>query len=546
MDIEQQLSAALAPCNPRTELRSRILARISGHAASTRAPGRGRSRTILFGTILAVAAAAAMLVAGLKNKSRQPEAAAIAVAPAVEPAAVKENELPSALPQPVAEAPPKEKPRQESVAAVTWFRVRVLPLESGDADLLATAHLESFYAAFLSNLRAVPGLSLEVDSSAMSTEEMLPDWEFVVHGGRTADGKFMFSIGSENKRELESKRQLLKFGGTIRGRYSSINQMVSDLSPPPVEKLAANMVEMLRKRTFPEDPSLRAQLQGQLLDESMQPAQRLKALADLGEFKSQSGINQVLRDPVTVRGAIALAGATSDPATLAQIWRTMRGSRNQELVEPVIATLRSIDGELRLQAVALLQQDFANDQQAREALEMVMLEEPRPLVRALAQRAVKGEVAWEQYIVASLKDAGLTDTARMEAFIYHMYPPGRLPSSYTTGPLGRSTEMLDEEVIQSLTSLLPRMAKSQESRQYLATMMNDLSSLQKPAVTAMVLGFLETDMDVGLKSVIIQGMVRKGNDPQVRATLEKLAVDSPDARLRELAAKGLQALLASR
>jgi hypothetical protein len=546
MDIEQQLRAALVPCNPRPELRSRILARISGHAASTRGSGRGRSRTILFGTILAVAAAAATLVAGLKTEPRQPEVAAIAVAPAVEPAAAKESELPSLLPRPVAEAPPEEKPPHESVAAVTWFRVRVLPLESGDADLAAKGILETFYAAFLSNLRAVPGLSLEVESSAESAEETLPDFEFIVRGGRTADGKFMFSIAFENKSALESKRQRLKEGGNIRDGYSVNNQIVSDLSPPPAEKLAANFVEILRRRNFPEDPSLKAQLQGQLLDVSMQPVQRLKALTDLGEFKSPSGINQALRDPVTVRGAIALAGASSDPAILAQVWRTMRGSRNRELVEPVIATLRSTDGELRLQAVALLQQDFANDQQVREALEMVMLEESRPLVRALAQRAVKGEAAWEQYIVASLKDAGLSDAARMEAFLYHMYPPGPLPDSYSTGPLGRSVELLDEDVVQSLTSLLPRMAKSRESPLHLAAMMNDLSSLQKPAVTTMVLGFLEKDIDAGLKSVIIQGMLRRGNDPQVRAALEKLAVDSPDAKLRELAAKGLQALPATR
>ena len=142
----------------------------------------------------------------------------------------------------------------------------------------------------------------------------------------------------------------------------------------------------------------------------------------------------------------------------------MRGSRNQELLEPVIASLRrDLDGEVRLQAVALLQQDFANDQQAREALEMVMLEESRPLVRALAQRAVKGEVAWKEYIVASLKDAGRSDTERMEAFMYHAYPPGRVPGSYSSDQLSRSAELLDDEVIQSLTYLLPRMAKSQVS-----------------------------------------------------------------------------------
>jgi hypothetical protein len=81
------------------------------------------------------------------------------------------------------------------------------------------------------------------------------------------------------------------------------------------------------------------------------------------------------------------------------------------------------------------------------------------------------------------------------------------------------------------------MAKSQGP--LLHSVLSELCLVQKPAVTAMLLGFLQADMDAGIKSTIISGMGRS-DDPLVRASLEKLSVDESDAKLREQAAKALQ------
>src|SRR6187402_781658 len=58
MNLEQQLRAALAPQEPGAGPMNAVLARLSSPRANKR---RGGSRSILFGTVLVVAAAASML-----------------------------------------------------------------------------------------------------------------------------------------------------------------------------------------------------------------------------------------------------------------------------------------------------------------------------------------------------------------------------------------------------------------------------------------------------------------------------------------------------
>jgi hypothetical protein len=82
-------------------------------------------------------------------------------------------------------------------------------------------------------------------------------------------------------------------------------------------------------------------------------------------------------------------------------------------------------------------------------------------------------------------------------------------------------------------------------------MVSELVSMQKPAVTTMLVGFLEKHMGADIKAAVIQGLegqgkARRGINPQLRAALEKFVVDDPDAQLREQGAKALQALPASR
>ncbi len=188
-----------------------------------------------------------------------------------------------------------------------------------------------------------------------------------------------------------------------------------------------------------------------------------------------------------VTGAIALANSSTDPATRAQVWRAMRGSRNPDLETAVIESLRhDRDAEVRLQDVILLQEDFSSDPRARQALEGILREETRPLVRALATRALNGEASWKDYIVASLKDTSRPGAERIEGFLYHVAKPGRVAGSVEfSGQFGELSAALDDEAIGALAQLLPEAAGSTAVGSAMGSIVSRLGSLHKPAITSM-------------------------------------------------------------
>jgi hypothetical protein len=98
-----------------------------------------------------------------------------------------------------------------------------------------------------------------------------------------------------------------------------------------------------------------------------------------------------------VRVALNMISTTADPDLKTQVWKLMKGIRNPDLVAPLTATMRNeLDQEVRLQAVTRLQEDFASDPAARQVLEIVARDDSRPLVRAIAQRALDGGAGWSQ------------------------------------------------------------------------------------------------------------------------------------------------------
>lgn len=507
MEFEQQLRVAFAPCEARPELRARILAR-------TR-PG---NRTILFGTILVVAAAAAMLSWYLvRTTPPQPAAATLAATPAAESAAMTAAEPLPAEPAPPAPEATSTAVPQAVLPPVRPFIVQLLPLQNAATDAATTAAIDAFYTAFVTELQTVPGLVLTVVGTDEPVGEALPDFQLTIRGGgHTASGKYGLTVLGDEKRFVEMKRKLPAKSEEASNGYNFVTSMSGDITPScaPVAgednlacrtpaAMAASLVESLRKRYFPEDPTLKLRLQSQLLDAALEPRQRLQALTDLG---MRSARRDALQDPMVVRGALALAASASDPAVRAQVWRAMRGGRNPDLVAPVTAALlHESDAEVRLQAVVLLQEEFASDPRAREALEVVARGEARPLVRALATRALAGEKAWRDYIVASLKDTSRSDAERIEAFMYHVATPGPTPGSYNySGQLGRtpdSSELLDEGAIQALTRLLPVAAKAPEFKPVMGSVFSLLASLQKPAITAMFRGMLEQSADAQLREL---------------------------------------------
>jgi hypothetical protein len=415
--------------------------------------------------------------------------------------------------------------------------------------------VEAFFAALVDSLRSVPGLELVSADSDPEDEDSLPDFQIAIQGtGQDASGTFTVTMMGDPKDFLQMKRKLSSGGRSVGEGFGFASSLQGDLNPScaPVvsygipdcktpSTLAANLVDGLRKHTFPQDPVLKSRLKQDLLDVSLEPARRLKALTDLGSLKT-SVPGEAFQDPSIVSGAISLARDASDPAIRAQVWRAMRGSHHPDMANAAIESLhQSSDEDARMQAVILLQEGFPNDPRARQALEEVSLVETRPLVRALALRAINGEAFWRNYVVSSLKDADRPGAERIEAFLYHMAKPGRTPGSIEFhARSGELSELLDDEAIGALTQLLPEAARSIEVKQVVVSILSALGAIQKSSVTSMFTGILEQG-EKALQYPVVQELIRRKADPAARAALEKISREGPDAALREMAANALKA-----
>jgi hypothetical protein len=201
-------------------------------------------------------------------------------------------------------------------------------------------------------------------------------------------------------------------------------------------------------------------------------------------------------ESVIVRGVIDLA-ASPDPAVRAQVWRKVRTLRERAFIPALVAASRSEpDDEVRREAVATLAIGFPADEGVRAALAASARDDWAPLVRAVAQRGLADEAAWKETTVSVLKDASLPAAARAEAMMFYMFGVG--PMLVSPAPDTRQVlEELDDQTIQTLAGALVS-HRADDSRAHLALV--------------------------------------QGGDPRVRATLEKISRQDPDATQRERAA----------
>jgi hypothetical protein len=251
----------------------------------------------------------------------------------------------------------------------------------------------------------------------------------------------------------------------------------------------------------------------------------------------------VLHDAALIRGAIDLAATATDPMQRAQVWRELRGARNTELVQPLITAVRQDgNGEVRLWALATLAEDYAADPLARTLFETTARVDSRPLVRALAQRALTGDEAWQQYIVTSLKDRSRPDVERIEALFHQLnLRTANLSGSFAPAPVSTLKSLLDDEVARAIAEVLPGAASdSPVIRNSALTFVSELVAIGHPAFTEMLLKGLENKETWIERTFVVNQLSRRSSEPQVRSTLEKLAASDPDPLLRQAAATALK------
>jgi len=512
-------------------------------AANANRSQRVRRRLVLIGGFAAFAAAAAMLATTWRAPESKPVAAeqepvslipaggdAISVAAEVEkpePALTSAAQVEAAIPVP---APEK-------------FTVLVQPLVNEGADAISRASINAMYAAVLRELEAIPGARL-IDANAMGAGDLTANYQITVRGGAgTGAGSFSAHVTGQ-KRGPDGRMQGAAATSTIAAPPcpAPATSKPGDCHSPA--SLASRAIEHIRATLFPFDLAAQHLLQAKLLDTQRGLDERLGALSVLAGRSATAGTtNEVFSDPAVVRSAIELATSHADESRRAHVWRTLRSVHHPALLQPLIAAaMQGAEREVQQEAVVTLA-GFAEDPRARDALQTLARADSRPLVRALAQRGLSGEAYWNQYVAASLKDTTRTDAERIEAFLYHAVGKGPSVESAKTASPQALRDVLDDDAIKSLALLLPRASagKRPENNRIGLVLVNVASAIDHPAISEMLLENLMTGTDGNLWMSVAAAVVSfRGNDPALRATLQKIATEDPDPTQREAAERILQ------
>lgn len=540
MELEQQLSAALAPCSGGAQLRTAVMGRVAAVAWRSSHGRRKPSRLVLLGTILAVAAAAAMLAARLLPMPA-PQGAVIVPQSAAGPAQVAVVAKPPPAPAAVTTAPslPDAQALANAVVpTVRSFRVRVMPLQNEATNPAARFAIASYYNALLQGLSAVPGLTLVDPDAGATTTEHAADFRLTITGaGPLPGGKYSTELqaaiyGPEGRYWARVTSALT---GEIAPACAGAVTACDDPS-----SVAAMQVKLLRHAVFPASPSLRQDLEAQLLDTARTPVQRVNALASLATLQDPGAAGnprigpdlKALRDPAIVRAAIDVAAAATDPSLRAAVWHTMSGVRSPELVQPLIDSLQVDPArQVRVEVASTLAAGFSADPRVRAALEAAAVQDSSPLVRALAQRGLTGDAAWNKYVVATLEDTSLPPAQRIEALFHTVNQPGSLPTDLR--------QVLDDDAaVRALAQVLP---KAWNSLPGMGTtvLLSRLGSLDHPAITAMLLDSLSKSDEPAIRRVLVSQLATRCGDSRVRAALARISTGDADPELRQTAAKAL-------
>jgi hypothetical protein len=228
------------------------------------------------------------------------------------------------------------------------------------------------------------------------------------------------------------------------------------------------------------------------------------------------------------------------------VWRIVRGLRNTDLVEPLIASSRlDPDGDVRVEAVATLVSDFRDDPRTRTALEVVAREDARPLARAMAKRGLAGEDTWREYVATTLEDTSLSGVERIEA-LFHAMNLRMKGGEGTYSPDARIIRELDGQAIRGLTEALPQAARdSPVIRNSAISLLSVLAGKDDPAITEMLLESLRPGEQWLDKAIAINALVRRVGDSRVRAALQKISEEDSHPEVRRIASEALKSEVAA-
>jgi hypothetical protein len=547
--VQQRLAALRIPPMPATLAKQcrTLVAAQPGYRSDTQ--GRRRtSRLILIGGLAAMAAAAALLGMAWRNSGEAPVPATAtelaSSAPPVAGPAVAPATVPSGAATP---APVETKKKVEPAADSPRFTVRVLPLKDETTDEPSRRATTAFYTALLDRLSKLPGVTL-VKGEAASPYIPPGEYQLAVTGSGPVQGNWNARMMIKASVAVRGDEQGPRATVPVLLQYSSVayplctgslvDHPVTGCSDP--EGGAASQVDLMRLAVFPPDPSLRRTLKARLLDRALAPEQRWKALESLrvsrpvvvpGASAPRLTQEQASIDADMLRGAVDLAATAPSVDLRAQVWRALRDVRLPELVQPLIdASKFEADDGVRLEAVATLATDYAQDPKARAALESIAGGDASELVRMVAQRAISGDKAWTDYLTARLQDESLPDARRIEALMY----------AASSGDRNRQLRaVLDAKAVEALSVIIPRTLATQgysaAGTDRLRSLIGVLASTNQPTTVSLLASTLNASSDPQIRRMAVTGLARHLDDARAREALQEIAAHDTDPMLREAA-----------
>lgn len=544
MDLEQQLRAALVISEPGPAPLEAVMWKLS---AGPRGGRGGKAKILIASSLLALAVAAGMLAWRGSIHEVEPVSVVLEAAPAFDEAAMQppsstESADEAAQPAVITPAVPAvERATAQLAAPPAAHAVTVLvqPLQYETDDPVARSLLQEYYGHLLRELRAIPGLVL-VDPEKTSGEATPAEFRITLTG---RDGRNARIGAGRATWQVKLRSEQRKGGGYAPTTIASIESGgTSDATSCPATGghvevclpagVAASHVASLRSMVLPRNAALESQLQAQSLDPALSAEARTRALLDVMNRKQKAGETM---DAEVIGSALALAASSPLPSQRDLVWRYLRGQKNPALIPPLIRAARGeADDKTRFTAVVTLATDFSGDAAARNALASVAAEDPKPLARKVAERAVAGDAPWREYVVAGVKDANQPPLQRVEPLVWMVETRRGDPAVQAT-LTSVAPEVLERAGAAALADLLIRVhADRTESLSGLKSQMlvEFFSSVAHPAVPDLMMACFD-----GMPSEItLHFLGQHRDDARVADLLGQIATSHPEQKLRDRAA----------
>ncbi len=561
--VQQRLATGFAPPAP-AGLTDRARALVAAGSGAAVHAQRARSRVILISTIVAVAAAAAWLgwqlrtpatgTAAIEEIAAPPIASGAVEAPPANSVQFESEEVDQ---QPLVS---NEQPLQSAT-----FTVRVLPvLIQGDSSA-GNALVQTYRERLIVKLGKVPDLVLLDPVPRDKTD--VADYDIQIrfkgdpaattHGAEVDAGKpaavaemsrlaggtlqDQFEYTRMRTQALSSRMPSSAARVTLPASVSfpttvTLNESPTQVRPPGmpdfVDFSMDRVVQGLRVRVFPPNPSFQRELLAGVADPARTPGQRNILLGDLLSIaESHGGLAAV--DAATIRAGAEFGLTITDLRTKVTVWESLRRTKHPELVQYLARGLESErETQVRLLMIQILSTDYSDSPQAQAVLQKVSVQEAEPVVRMAALREVQGEARWNEFAAATLRDASLPDLERLQP-IADMADAGIQTKKVNL--------LLSDQEVRELASVIMRAGHddtplNNATRDAAGNSLTVLAAMENPAVRDVLIDILQlpgnqrglAGISIStLKNTALQAVVaRYPEDPKVRAAIEELASSS--------------------